>query len=197
MTKNSSSAKGSAARLVWCGGGKLRPSISAGRAPGISDVARHRDYHVVLANTGESLQDEEKTVRMLLDKRVDGLLICPTSRSAYSHILDAERAGRPVVLFDRDILVPALDVVQMSIAEVTSQVIDSLIDAGHRRIAYISTLKLSTRKFVPGQEIDLSTVTQRVAGICLALKRAEIEVDPELFCFGATDSSYRSLDSRR
>ncbi|WP_279402187.1 LacI family DNA-binding transcriptional regulator [Arthrobacter sp. JCM 19049] len=154
---------------------------------GISDVARHHDYDVVLANTGESLQDEEKAVKVLLDKRVDGLLICPTSRSAHSHILDAERAGRPVVLFDRDISVPALDVVQMSIAEVTSQVIDSLIDAGHRRIAYISTLKLSTRKFVPGQELDLSTVTQRVDGICLALKRSGIEIDPGLFRFGATD----------
>lgn len=33
VTKNSSAAKGSTVRLVWCGGGKRRPSISAGRAP--------------------------------------------------------------------------------------------------------------------------------------------------------------------
>lgn len=154
---------------------------------GISDVARKHGYDVVLANTGESLDDEEKAVKMLLDKRVDGLLICPTSRSAHEHILDAERAGRPVVLFDREISATGLDVVQMRIAEVTGQAVGSLIEAGHRRIAYISTLKLTTEEFTPGQDLDLSTVTQRVDGIRLALAKAEIAVDPELFRFGATD----------
>lgn len=154
---------------------------------GISDVARNHGYDVVLANTGESLEEEENAVQMLLDKRVDGLLICPTSRSAHGHILEAERAGRPVVLFDRDIAVTGLDVVQIRIAEVTAQAVKSLIDVGHRHIAFISTLKLTTQEFTPGQDLDLSTVTQRVEGIRLAFEQAGIEVDPGLFRFGVTD----------
>ena len=154
---------------------------------GISDVARSHGFDVVLANTGESLADEEKAVKMLLDKRVDGLLICPTSRSAYAHILDAERAGRPVVLFDRDISVPGLDVVQMRIAEVTRQAVASMIDAGHQRIAYISTLKLATPEFEMGQDLDLSTVTQRVDGIRQAHDYAGLAIDSRLFCFGVSN----------
>ncbi|GAB3620148.1 LacI family DNA-binding transcriptional regulator [Glutamicibacter endophyticus] len=154
---------------------------------GISDVARRHGYDVVLANTGESLADEEKAVKMLLDKRVDGLLICPTSRTSHGHILDAERSGRPVVLFDRDISASGLDMVQMRIAEATREAVQGLIDAGHRRIAYISTLKLATNGFAPGQDLDLSTVSQRVDGICRALEDSQIEVDPVLFQFGASD----------
>lgn len=154
---------------------------------GISDVARSHNFDVVLANTGESLLDEEKAVKMLLDKRVDGLLICPTSRSANEHILDAERSGRPVVLFDRDISTSGLDVVQMRIAEVTRQAVESLIDSGHRRIAYISTLKLPTPEFEVGQELDLSTVTQRVDGIRQAHESTGLVLDARLFCFGANN----------
>ena len=154
---------------------------------GISDVARSQGFDVVLANTGESLADEEKAVKMLLDKRVDGLLICPTSRSAHGHILEAERTGRPVVLFDRDISAPGLDVVQMRISEVTRQAVEKLIEAGHRHIAYMSTLTLASEEFEVGQELDLSTVTQRVDGIRMAHENAGVDVDSRLFRFGVSN----------
>ena len=46
---------------------------------GISDVARAGGYEVVVVNTDEDLDAEVAGVRLLLDKRIDGLVVAPAS----------------------------------------------------------------------------------------------------------------------
>src|SRR5688572_16800027 len=45
---------------------------------GVSDVAHANGYEVVLVNTDEDLQVEQDAVRVLTERRVDGLVVSPS-----------------------------------------------------------------------------------------------------------------------
>lgn len=155
---------------------------------GISDVARTYGYDVVLANTGENLAAEAKAVRMLLHKRVDGLLICPTSYHSAEHIQEAQDMGRPIVLFDRDAALPDVDCVQVCIQQSTQDLVQELVAQGHERIAYLSSLDIGGRPFEIGMDLDLSTVSQRVNGILKVLDEHGITPETTLFKFQMTSA---------
>ena len=44
---------------------------------GIADTARAQGFEVLLANTDEELDKEETAVRVMTERRVDGLVVCP------------------------------------------------------------------------------------------------------------------------
>lgn len=54
-------------------------------ARAVTDVARQRAYAVLLLNTDEDLTREREAVRVLSEKRVDGLIVVPSS-STEGHI---------------------------------------------------------------------------------------------------------------
>ena len=58
-----------------------------------------RGFEVILANTDED-GTERAAVGVLLNKRVDGLIVAPAPGES-AHLLDAEERGIPVVLLDR------------------------------------------------------------------------------------------------
>ncbi|MGB0523099.1 MAG: LacI family DNA-binding transcriptional regulator [Flammeovirgaceae bacterium] len=69
---------------------------------GIMDELEQHDYSVMLFQTNESLHREIRDIDVLLNSRVDGLLISLSNEStSFEHILNAQRMGIPVVLFDK------------------------------------------------------------------------------------------------
>jgi LacI family transcriptional regulator len=68
---------------------------------GIADTARGEGFEVLLANTDEELDKEEAAVRMMTERRVDGLVVCPADGGDRAHLADVIAAGIPVVLLDR------------------------------------------------------------------------------------------------
>ncbi|WP_138443911.1 LacI family DNA-binding transcriptional regulator [Sinomonas susongensis] len=146
---------------------------------GISDEVRDAGYTVVLVNTDEDLDAEVGAVQELLQQRVAGLVVAPCSSTQTAHLGSAQERGRAVVLFDRGIHGLELDTVRVDFADAALQVGRLLLDAGHRRIGYVSSLR-TDGPYEPGADLGLSPVADRVRGIEQAFTEAEDEWDPTL-----------------
>lgn len=154
---------------------------------GISDTAKAAGFDVILINTGEDHVAEVDAVRVLLEKRVDGLIVAPASSTEYEHLGRVHDAGRPLVLFDRK--APGLDVpvVAADMTPVARESTAYLIEAGHRRIAFISTLEIEG-PYRHGMELASSQITERIEGMNQALLAAGLDPCEELVRLNAGDA---------
>ena len=149
----------------------------AGAARGVSDAARAAGYEVVLTNTDEDPDVERSIVRVLLAKRIDGLIVAPTSPDAH-HLVAAQQAGCPVVLLDRRLGGIAVDTVLVDSVAAARNVAERLVTAGHRRIAMV-TGGLGAEERAQGR-LGVSTGQDRVDGFLAALADAGI-TDPRAY----------------
>jgi LacI family transcriptional regulator len=146
---------------------------------GISDTARSYGYDVVLANTGERVEAEVDAVRVLLDKRVDGLIISPASSDETGHLQEAVDTGRPVVLLDRRIPGLGLDTVEANMRDLAREATEDLLRAGHRRVGFISTVRTGGGSYELGMPLVTSSVADRLSGILDAFDAAGLDFNPE------------------
>ncbi|MFJ5697171.1 LacI family DNA-binding transcriptional regulator [Arthrobacter sp. NPDC093139] len=131
---------------------------------GITDTAKKSGFNVILINTDENTAAEVDAVRVLLDKRVDGLIIAPASSVETQHLRRVRDSGRPLVLLDR--AAEGLDVqtVAVDMAPIAYESTRHLLDAGHRRIAFISTLRTDAA-YSPDMRLDSSQIADRLDGM--------------------------------
>ena len=71
-------------------------------ARGVEDAASDQGYMVIYCNTDESEDEERKYIDLLLQNRVDGILLVPAG-SGSATIQAAQRNGTPIVVIDRHI----------------------------------------------------------------------------------------------
>lgn len=145
---------------------------------GVSDTLREHGYDVVLANTGERLDVEQDTIRVMLDKRVDGLVVSPAHSEHVEHLAGARRAGCPMVFLDRH--VPSLDVdsVEVDLRGLAEEVTRELLELGHRRIGYVSAVQVPGSVAPTDAELPNTSVAERLGGICDAFDQADLAMDP-------------------
>ncbi|MBU2665500.1 LacI family transcriptional regulator [Actinoplanes bogorensis] len=135
---------------------------------GAEEVARRHQHMLVVASTRQSYDRERDLLRdLVLRRRVDGVLVVPTAHTQRD--LHAE-LGRwaPMVFLDR---VPAgvpADAVVLDNQGGARQAVQSLVEQGYRRIAYV------------GGDPSVTTGRSRLAGYKQALKRAGLPFDPAL-----------------
>jgi LacI family transcriptional regulator len=153
---------------------------------GISDVARAAEFDVILANSGEDVKKEQAAVRVLLGKRVDGLIVTPAHMAETQHLQEVLWSGRPLVLLDRSI--PHLDVDAVVTDDRAAAVAATriLTEAGHRRIAYVSATASDDPIYKGPQQICLSTVMDRIEGFLEATAQAGISGSAQYIRLGAT-----------
>jgi LacI family transcriptional regulator len=134
---------------------------------GIEDVALNVGYSVLLCNSDDDAEQEQRHLRALLSRRVDGILLASTD--LYS-IADTQlRSGAPIVLFDR--IPPAYrgPAVVVDNVDAAYRATQHLIDLGHRQLAFIAG------------RLDLSTATDRAEGFRKALEDAHLLVNGAYF----------------
>lgn len=152
---------------------------------GITDTARSRGFDVVLANTDEDADIERKALATLAERRVDGLIICPTDGQDRSHLGDLIRSGMPVVLLDRQVSGLKADMVGLDNRQAAAEATRCLIHYGHERIAIVTggpgaVLPRLRRPGMAGvQNISVTTLGARAAGYRDALVSAGIPLRPE------------------
>lgn len=102
---------------------------------GFTDGARKAGYNVVLINTDENIDAEIHGLKVLIENRVDGILVAPASTSCYDHLATALEQGQSIVQLDR--LVPGLaaDAVVVDNYDSAYRAVQRVTAAGHTRIA--------------------------------------------------------------
>ena len=103
-------------------------------ARGVEDVAGKAGYAVIFCNTDESISKEQIYVRMLLEKRVDGILLVP-ARSTPKSVALIQKHDIPVVVLDRRVPNIKTDLVCCDSEEAAYQLTRLLLSLGHRAIA--------------------------------------------------------------
>lgn len=152
---------------------------------GISDVASAAGFNVILANSGEDVEKERAAIRVFLGKRVDGLIVTPARMREARHVQDVQKSGRPLVLLDRSIPHLQVDTVVTDDRTAAFAAAQILIEAGHRRISYISATDSDDPVYKGAHQIHLSTVLDRIGGFLEAATRAGIHDSEHYIRLGA------------
>ncbi|WP_087871857.1 LacI family DNA-binding transcriptional regulator [Arthrobacter globiformis] len=160
---------------------------------GITDIAKKSGYNVILINTDENTAAEVDAVRVLLDKRVDGLIVAPASSVETQHLRRVHEAGRPLVLLDRSAEGLTVETVAVDMAAISYESTRYLLDAGHRRVAFISTLRSDT-VFSAGMRLGSSQISDRLEGMRRAFADSGHNFPEDLVRLNAGDAgSIRKL----
>jgi LacI family transcriptional regulator len=151
---------------------------------GIADAAHHEGFEVILANTDEEIAAERAAVGVLLDKRVDGMIVAPSEPSDVGHLLEAQERGIPIVLFDRGAPALPCDVVVVDNTAAARNAVHHLVRLGHRRVAIViekrSSIAASDLATVHLGPASGMTSTLRQIGWWQALTEAGLPGDNDL-----------------
>jgi LacI family transcriptional regulator len=137
----------------------------------IEDVALKRGVLVLAGSSDENEAREHELIAAFTSRRVDGLIIVPTSHD-HSYLLSERRAGTPMVFVDRPPAFLDADSVLTDNQAGARQGVAHLIAHGHRRIGYLGDLA------------TITTAVDRHRGYEEELAANGIEVDPELVRLG-------------
>ncbi|MBB6591614.1 LacI family transcriptional regulator [Ralstonia solanacearum] len=130
-------------------------------ARGIEDVCAAAGYSVILCNSDDDPRKQRDYLRVLMEKRIDGLIV--SSAGPDTALIDAlSESALPVVMVDRPTEGILADQVQIDHEEGAYLATRHLVELGHRRIACISGPS------------TLSVTAGRLAGFHRALREAGV-----------------------
>jgi LacI family transcriptional regulator len=141
-------------------------------ARSVEDVSNAAGFSVFYCNTDESVAKQDAYLRALMERRVAGVLLVPADANA-ELIPWLQSQNTPVVVIDRRVSHPAVDVVRCDAESGATRLVQHLLELGHRRIAVLS-----------GPQ-TVSTAIDRVNGYQQAMASAGIDVRPEWVRYGA------------
>ncbi len=147
--------------------GLVVPDISnpffASIARSIENEARHEGYFVFLCDSKDDTPTEAELIKLLLQRKVDGLILAPVGLDA-THLNHLQQEGIPVVLIDRSLPEVSFPVVASDNFQGAYEAVTYLIRHGHTRIACLQG--------IPGT----TTNESRIMGYQQALQEASIPV---------------------
>jgi len=130
---------------------------------GSEDCAQENGYSLMLCNTDEDPSQEELYVSLMMERRVDGFLIAPSSQPASTLQSLVERSA-PLVIIDRCCPFP-VDQIYSDNEKGAYEAVQHLIELGHTRIGTIVEL------------LGVPTFDDRVRGWRRALEEAGISIE--------------------
>jgi LacI family transcriptional regulator len=135
---------------------------------GIEQTLSQHDYSLMLCSSNENPGREAELLKLLTQKRIDGLLLITCCSQTGPMVLDLVARGMPVVLLDRRIPGLRVDTVVTDSHAAGYKACQHLIEAGCRRIAMITF------------SLEASSSAERVAGYRAALAANVLGADVEL-----------------
>jgi LacI family transcriptional regulator len=147
----------------------------ANLARAVGDVAGRHGFLVLSASSDESEEREREILTAFLGRRVDGLIVVPTSGSK-SFLKREEAAGVQLVFVDRPAIGVSADTVLIDNASGVLAGVRHLAHCGHRRIGYL------------GDEPDIYTAVERLRGFRQAVRTLGLDADPGLVRQGLHDA---------
>lgn len=136
-------------------------------ARGAEDAAREAGLSLVLGNSEEDPDLEAKYLRVIGERRVDGVILVPTDQAAGA-LARSLPHEIPIVLFDRSLPGFRADVVRCDTRAGTFALCHHLLFLGYRRIAIVGGMP------------TIQTWPERVAGYQAALREAGLPTPEDL-----------------
>ena len=142
---------------------------------GISDVAEKNNYNILFFGTNETAATEHAFLKTVQSQRLKGVIITPISEfdmETRDYLTRLDSIGIPVVLLDRDIKDTNFDGVFLDNIQSAYEGVESLIKAGHKKIAIITGPNTSK----PGKE--------RLLGYKKVMKAYKLDIPAEYIAQG-------------
>lgn len=141
----------------------------------INNEAAKRGYTVLLAISDDNSKTELEIIKTFYERRVDGIILSPTTDSENNSVPFINRMSIPTVYIDR---MPAAsgDWVGTENEKATETLANHLISLGHKRIALVIGLR------------GINTTEERINGYKNALSNAGIPFDPHFIVPGESRS---------
>ncbi|HEY1779048.1 MAG TPA: LacI family DNA-binding transcriptional regulator [Roseiarcus sp.] len=132
---------------------------------GVEDTARERGdgYNLLLCNTDESAARERRSLDLVLDRRIDGLVMAPAGGNELL-LADLVESGLPVVFGDRKLKGVPVDTVVVDNVAAARDLTQHLLSLGHRRLGLLEA------------DLASSAIHERSQGFREALAEAGVEL---------------------
>jgi LacI family transcriptional regulator len=147
----------------------------------IIDAAKRQGYQTLVSHTDERIENERQAVKTLIEKRVDGLILVPSSDSDHDHLSREHVGDTPLVLIDRrldDLKIPSVTTGDYQGAV---SAVDHAIAKGHKSFAFIVAVPGINQSTFTRPHIPISTVVDRTNGFLEALKGRKVS-QKMVFC---------------
>jgi LacI family transcriptional regulator len=151
--------------------GDFRNSFYSGLVHGAQEVLRPRGYQIFVASSEEDAAAERLLTLDMCERRVNGLIVVPTTAD-HSYLQTEIDRGTNVVVVDRPVPGLAVDTVLIGNREGAQAAVSQLVDEGHRRIGVLL------------DSLSIYTMSERLAGATEALAGAGLPPAPELVVTG-------------
>ncbi|SEE33939.1 LacI family transcriptional regulator [Streptomyces sp. KS_5] len=165
---------------------------------GMVDAARSQGLTVLFAGSGFDVTQERKAIDLLLGKQVDGLIVSAADRHDAAHLERISAFGMPLVLWERR--VPGVDapVVESDMRSASSDLAAALLERGHRRIGFVSSLALPSTRYALGADLPASIIQDKIEGLLAPFAAAGLTPPVDLVRFPERNSeaiaaAYHSL----
>lgn len=163
----------------------------AGVVRGISDASREAGFSTIVLSTHEDLAEEQAAIGVLIDKRVDGMIVASAAKTAaeVAHLQGAVDHRIPVVLLDRAVPYASLDTVVIDNRQAARKAVELFVRDGHHRIGFVwgppvATSVVTRRALLAATARNLWTDGERLRGYLDALDDAGIPFDGALVTTG-------------
>lgn len=171
---------------------------------GVTDHARQRGFSTLIVNTDENPEVELEAIALLREKQVEGVIVAPADVLQVEHLRNLQREGRVVLLLDRSSSAIDADSVTVDDVGAMRRAVETLIDAGHRRIGIVTELRLARESdwesvLLPRiDDVDPGTLnpsSRRLLGYLQAHRNRGVAVDPHLVGRTGTHSTASALET--
>jgi LacI family transcriptional regulator len=133
---------------------------------GVEDTAHQQSdrYNLLLCNTEESATREARSLDMVLERRIDGIVMAPAGGNE-AMLADLVQSGLPIVFGDRTLKGVQLDTVVVDNLAAAHELTNHLLSLGHRRIGLLEA------------DLDSSAIHERCLGFRAAMAEAGLTVE--------------------
>ena len=141
---------------------------------GIEKIANQKGYNILIYQSNEETEQEEKGVETFLRSRVDGIMASIAKGTKnLDHFAEIKKRGVPLILFDRADDNLGVPMVVIDDYKGAYRATEHLIEQGCTRIAHIAAQQ------------HIKIFNDRLRGYMDALKAHNLPVLPELIAYGS------------
>ena len=160
----------------------------------IIDAAKLNGYQTLVSHTDEQIENEKKAVQTLLEKRVDGLIVVPSSDTDHAHLQASQLGATPLVLIDRRLEGQNITSITTGDYQGSIEAVGYAYGRGHRQMGFLVAVPGLTKNTTTWPHIPISTVLDRANGFAEAIKKLKIK-SKMVFCHDSQEGAETAVEA--